>query len=129
MTPPTSLPPVAAGGISLHAVDVASGRPAAGMAVTLIRLGPPDVELMQATLGPAGALDHPVVRGDGVVAGRYEARFAVGDWMRAQGLVTAADGPVFMEWAVFRFELPDVREHVHLPLKFTRWGYALFRGA
>lgn len=123
MTDPTSAP---AGGISLHAVDVASGRPAAGMAVELVRLGPPDLTLMQASLGPAGALDHPVVQGAGVEAGVYEARFAVGDWMRAQGL---ADGPVFMEVAVFRFDLADVREHVHLPLKFTRWGYALFRGA
>jgi 5-hydroxyisourate hydrolase len=61
-----------------------------------------------------------------VAPGSHEARFHVGDWLRAQG---RADGPVFMEVAVFRFEVLDVHEHVHLPLKFTPWGVALFRGS
>jgi 5-hydroxyisourate hydrolase len=34
-----------------------------------------------------------------------------------------------METAVFRFEVTDLDQHYHLPIKFTRWGYALFRGA
>jgi 5-hydroxyisourate hydrolase len=121
-----------AGGISLHAVDVASGRPAAGMAVELVALGADGRERLQARglLGDAGALDHPVARGVGdageVQVGTHEARFRVGDWLRAQGL---AEGPVFLEVAVLRFEVLDAAEHVHLPLKFTRWGVALFRGS
>lgn len=119
------------GGISLHAVDVASGRPADGMAVELVALdrAEPGGErlLARGTLGAAGALDHPVARGAvPVAAGPHEARFAVGDWLRLQdpGL-----GRVFMETAVLRFEVLDPAEHVHLPLKFTRFGLALFRGA
>ena len=119
---------MAIGGISLHAVDVASGRPAEGMAVELVALEPDGERLLaQGTLGPAGALDHPVARGAvPVAAGPHEARFAVGDWLRAQepGL-----GRIFMDTAVLRFEVLDPAEHVHLPLKFTRWGLALFRGA
>jgi 5-hydroxyisourate hydrolase len=119
-----------AGGISLHAVDVASGRPAVGMQVEIVALRPAEwpseAPIAEAALGAGGALDHPVVRGEGVRAGTHEARFHVGEWLRAQGL---AQGPVFMEIAVFRFEVLDVAEHVHLPLKFTRWGVALFRGA
>jgi len=114
------------GGVSLHAVDVACGRPAAGMVVELVALGPPLRVVASGRLGPGGALDHPVVGGEGVGTGSHEARFHVGDWMRAQGL---ASGPVFMEVAVFRFEVLDLAEHVHLPLKFTRWGVALFRGS
>jgi 5-hydroxyisourate hydrolase-like protein (transthyretin family) len=34
-----------------------------------------------------------------------------------------------MDVAVFRFEVLDPAHHVHLPLKFTRWGLALFRGS
>jgi 5-hydroxyisourate hydrolase len=116
------------GGISLHAVDVASGHPAEGMAVEVIALAV-GVErpLAQGLLGPSGALDHPVARGEVPVAvGTHEARFHVGDWLRARD---PALGSVFMEVAVFRFEVLDAAHHVHLPLKFTRWGLALFRGS
>jgi 5-hydroxyisourate hydrolase len=77
-------------------------------------------------LGAQGALDHPVVHGEGVVAGTYEAQFDLGAWWRAR---QALSGGAFMETAVFRFEVTDLDQHYHLPIKFTRWGYALFRGA
>lgn len=116
------------GGISLHAVDVASGRPAQGMAVELVALAPGGERLLaRGTLGAGGALDHPVARGEvPVAAGPHEARFFVGDWLRAgePGL-----GRVFLEVAVLRFEVLEPAEHLHLPLKFTRYGLALFRGA
>lgn len=117
-----------AGGISLHAVDVASGSPATGMAVELAALRPGGERLLaQGRLGAGGALDHPLARGEvAVESGAHEARFHVGDWLRARepGL-----GRVFLEVAVLRFEVLDPTEHVHLPLKFTRWGVALFRGS
>ena len=79
------------------------------------------------TLGVSGALDHPVARGEvPITAGTHEARFAVGDWLRAGDPQL---GRVFMDMAVMRFEVLDPAEHVHLPLKFTRWGLALFRGS
>lgn len=116
------------GGISLHAVDVATGRPAAGMVVELVALEPGGERLLaRGTLGANAALDHPVARGEvPVTAGPHEARFFIGDWLRARepGL-----GRVFMDMAVMRFEVLDPAEHVHLPLKFTRWGLALFRGS
>ena len=117
-----------AGGISLHAVDVASGRPALGMTADVVALGGPDGErvIARGVLGPSGALDHPVASGAGVSPGPHEARFYVGDWLRA---VDPSTGPVFMEVAVFRFEVGNLQDHIHLPLKFTRWGFALFRGS
>ena len=117
-----------AGGISLHAVDVASGRPAQGMTAEVMALGGAGGErvIARGTLGPSGMLDHPVAGGDGVALGPHEARFHVGDWLRAADPST---GPVFMEVAVFRFEVSDLQAHIHLPLKFTRWGFALFRGS
>ncbi len=114
-----------AGGISLHAVDVATGRPALGMAVELVTFTPTERVIASGTLGAGGALDHPTVN-EPARPGTHEARFMVGDWLRAQGL---AQGPVFMEVAVFRFEVIDPAEHIHLPLKFTPWGVALFRGS
>jgi 5-hydroxyisourate hydrolase len=116
------------GGISLHAVDVASGQPAEGMAVEVVALEPAGPrQVASGILGPSGALDHALARGEQLAGiGSYEARFHVGEWLRARD---PSLGRVFMEVAVFRFEVLDPTQHVHLPLKFTRWGLALFRGS
>ncbi|KMO17889.1 hydroxyisourate hydrolase [Methylobacterium platani] len=113
------------GGISVHAVDVAEGRPAVGLRVTIVALeaaGPRPVA--EGTIGPGGSFDHPVVRGVGVAAGTYEAVFHLGAYFTGQG----RPGPHFLDAVPFRFTVTDAAEHYHLPLKFTRFGYAVFRG-
>jgi 5-hydroxyisourate hydrolase len=116
------------GGISVHAVDVASGLPARGMRVELVRMHAPDqtFRVAEGTLTASGAWDHPVTRGEGVLVGTHEARFHVGEWLRG---VHGTQERFFQEVAVFRFEVLDPAQHYHLPIKFTPWGFALFRGA
>lgn len=115
-----------AGGISLHAVDVARGVPAQGMQVELWALSPQRRLVARGPLAANGQLDHPSVRGEGVTAGEHEALFHVGDYLRAHG---GPEASPFLEVLPFRFQVPDVTQHVHLPLKFTAWGCALFRGS
>lgn len=113
-----------AGGISIHAVDVARGSPAVGLAVTLHALGGGEREIASGTIGASGLLDHPCARGHGVESGPHEARFLIGDYLRRQGIAAP-----FLDIVPFRFVLHDVGQHIHLPLKFTPYGYSLFRGA
>lgn len=116
-----------AGGISVHAVDVAQGVPANGLGVGVYRLLPlGEVCIAEGILGPQGTLDHPVTRGDGVEIGSYEIRLQVGDWWRSLGDTAPC---FFQETVVFRFEVFDTTPHYHLPIKFTKWGFAMFRGA
>lgn len=115
-----------AGGISLHAVDVARGVPAQGMRVELWALEPARRRVAEGVLGANGQLDHPSVRGDGIEAGSHEALFHVGDYLRAHG---GSDASPFLDVLPFRFRVSDVAQHIHLPLKFTAWGCALFRGS
>ncbi|MBP2296189.1 hydroxyisourate hydrolase [Azospirillum rugosum] len=117
-----------AGGISVHAVDVARGVPAQGMRVELFALRDGGRALLaEGVLGANGALDHPVTAGQGVTAGAFEAVFHIGDYQRAAGV--AVGSPAFLEEVPFRFTVTDVDQHYHLPLKFTPWGFSLFRGA
>ena len=113
------------GGISIHAVDVANGRPAQGLAVEIARTDGTRRVIGSGTLNAHGGLDHPVARGEGVEAGAYEVLVQVGDYLRSQGSEYAG----FLEQIVFRFVIADPDEHFHLPLKFTAWGYSLFRGS
>jgi 5-hydroxyisourate hydrolase len=112
-----------AGGISLHAVDVVSGQAATGMWVTIRRIAPDDVTVAEGTLGTNGMLDHPVAAGEGIVAGVYVASFAIRDFYSPRGIPCP-----FLDRIDFRFVIDDPGPHVHLPLKFSPWGLALFRG-
>ncbi|WCS26486.1 hydroxyisourate hydrolase [Methylobacterium sp. NMS14P] len=107
-------------GLSLHAVDAATGRPAEGMRVRVLRAGGKRRVIAEGRLGADGTLDHPVVR-TRLAAGLYEVVFVIGDFVGAAG-----EG--FLEEAAIRFRLDDPDRHCHLPLKFTAFGVALFRG-
>ncbi|WP_332741316.1 hydroxyisourate hydrolase [Hydrogenophaga sp.] len=118
------------GGLSIHCVDVASGRVAVGLRVTVTRLGPDGLPhgpvLAEGRVGTNGVLQHPALMSDAISAGGYEVCFAVGDFYRDQG--TMAPDPVFLDMVPYRFHIADVSQHYHLPFKFTAWGFSLFRG-
>jgi 5-hydroxyisourate hydrolase len=116
-----------AGGISVHAVDVARGRPAQGMQVDIYSLAGLRKPIANGKLAASGALDHPIVQGESVTVGSYEVIFHVGDYLRATGAPTST--PPFLDLVPFRFTIADVAQHYHLPFKFTPWGFSLFRGS
>ena len=113
-----------AGGISIHAVDVATGRVAQGLSVLIQRLDPEPTLIAQGRIGPNGLLAHPSANGEFIIAGLYEVNFAVGEYLSALGRSIA-----FLDHVPFRFRVLDASEHYHLPFKFTPFGFSLFRGA
>lgn len=119
-----------AGGLSIHCVDVASGRVAVGLQVTLRRLGadgqPQAAVLVQGRIGSNGLLTDPELMSEAITPGGYEVSFAVGDYYRAQGSVVPSIA--FLEVVPYRFHIADALQHYHLPFKFTAWGFSLFRG-
>ena len=110
------------GKVSLHAVDVAAGRPARGMRVEIWRLAPERTHIASGVLTPAGTFETASAGAD-----NYEAVFHIGDHFRALGIPLPQ--PPFLDVAVFRFGIADPAVEYHLPLKFTPWGFSLFRGA
>lgn len=113
-----------AGGISIHAVDVSTGRVASGLGVELHRLSPEPALIAVGVIGAQGLLDHPSAAGAGIIAGLYEVRFDLGGFFIASG----REAP-FLDEVPFRFQVRDAGEHYHLPFKFTPFGFSLFRGA
>jgi 5-hydroxyisourate hydrolase len=106
-------------GISVHAVDVATGRPATGLRVEVFAVEPERRLLAEGRLGADGALDHPITAAR-LGAGAYEVVFH---------LAEHAGAAPFLDEVPFRFRVTDPDEHYHLPLKYTPWGISLFRGA
>jgi 5-hydroxyisourate hydrolase len=109
------------GRLTTHVLDLSSGRPAAGVHVTLDRLGPDGERsrLAAAETNEDGRTAEPLVDGPGLEAGTYELVFAVGDYF---GRGFLADVPVR-----FRVDEPDAAYHV--PLLASPWSYSTYRGS
>ena len=108
-------------GISVHAVDVAAGIAAEGMRIEILCLSPEPHLIAEGHLDGSGLFDNAVTRRR-LEPGPYEVRLHIGAY-----LGTADQG--FLDVAPFRFRVTDPDHHVHLPMKFTAWGYSLFRGS
>ena len=106
-------------GISIHVVDVARGRVAAGMHVALFLDGK---SVAEGKTSPKGVIEL-----DGrAKPGFYEAVFHVAEWYRKEG-VPLPEVP-FLDVVTYRFGISDPEQHYHLPFKCTPWGYSCFRG-
>ncbi|MBT8154809.1 hydroxyisourate hydrolase [Epibacterium ulvae] len=116
-----------AGGISIHCVDVSTGRPAEGLAVRLLRVDDSgETELAHGQCGETGLFDHPTVQGHGITSGEYIAEFEVAAYYA--GTDASQDRAPFLNVVRYHFGVGDAQQHYHLPFKFTAWGYSLFRG-
>lgn len=117
---------MAAGGISIHAVDARDGLPAEGMHVDVFRVGGEERLCIAAGRIGARALLDVAELGQPQEKGRYEVHFHAGAYFDARSGAGAL--PPLLDVVAFAFEIADPDEHVHLPLKMTPAGYSLFRG-
>jgi 5-hydroxyisourate hydrolase len=117
------------GRLTTHVLDTANGRPAAGLAIELWRVGskPAPRELLKKiTTNQDGRTDEPVLAGDEFTAGTYELFFAVGDYFMGQSNVTT---PPFLDHVPVRFTIADPDQHYHVPLLVSPWAYSTYRGS
>jgi len=113
-----------AGWLTTHVLDIARGRPAAGLAITLRRLaGGAAHEVAQAVTNADGRTDAPILPQAAFAPGAYELTFHAGDWLRAQGM---DDG--FLDTAPVRFRM-GARAHHHVFPPPPPFGYSIYRGS
>ena len=115
-----------AGGISLHCVDISRGYVMTGLQVEVFRLNNSERILIAKGTTEKGILNHPMVKGEGIIAGKYEIVFHVADYYR--NINHMLSEPYFIETVSFPFGLANEDEHYHLPMKMTPYGFSLFRG-
>ena len=117
------------GRLTTHVLDTAHGRPAAGMAVVLYRLGDDGaaLPLRRLTLDDDGRAGGPLLEGADFVSGRYRLVFAVAAYFRAAG--TVLPEPPFIDEVPIDFGLADADGHYHVPLLVSPWSYGTYRGS
>jgi len=101
--------------ISTHVLDVAAGKPAAGVRV----------ELRGKSLitNANGRTDEPLLTGDLLQPGRYEMVFHVGDYLRA------GQSSPFYEAIAIQFVVADGNRNYHVPLLLSPYGYSTYLGS
>jgi hydroxyisourate hydrolase len=115
------------GKLSTHALDLVSGRPAAGLRVELRRLGADPSLLKTVTTNADGRTDAPLLGPSEMIAGAYEISFHVGDYFAGRGIGAAK--PAFLDVVPIRFGISDPGSSYHVPLLVTPWGYSTYRGS
>lgn len=110
------------GRLTTHVLDTASGRPAADLAVRLLR---GDEVLVETRTNADGRCDAPLLQGEAFEAGRYRLEFAAGDYFRAGG--GALPDPPFLDVVAIEFGLAE-NAHYHVPLLVSPYGYSTYRG-
>lgn len=114
------------GRLSTHVLDTARGRPAAGVPVTLHRLGPDGARtpVLAVRTNADGRTDAPLLAGTAFVPGTYELTFAVGAYFE-----DLAPGAPFLDTVPLRVTLAEADGHYHVPLLVSPWSYSTYRGS
>jgi len=111
-------------GLTTHVLDTMHGRPAAGVALRLLKAGE---EVAHALTNRDGRCDQPLLDGDALKAGAYRLEFDVGAYYRALGVELPR--PAFLETVVVEFSIADPAASHHVPLLVCPFGYSTYRGS
>ncbi len=114
------------GRLTTHVLDTASGRPAAGLVVTLDRMDVAPERLVEAVTNADGRVDEPLLTGT-LKRGRYALTFHAGDYLRAAG--QPLPEPAFLDEIVIAFGIAEADGHYHVPLLLSPYGYSTYRGS
>jgi 5-hydroxyisourate hydrolase len=110
--------------ITTHVLDTATGRPAAGIRITLQQPAGEDVweDIVAGVTNDDGRIPGFVPAERVLQPGVYRMLFRTGDYFRATG--TAG----FYPFVPVVFEIRDT-EHYHVPLLLNPYGYSTYRGS
>ena len=110
--------------LTTHVLDTMHGRPAAGVALRLLKAGE---EVAHAVTNADGRCDGPLLGAEALKAGAYRLEFDVGAYYRAVGLDLPR--PAFLETVAVEFSIDDPSEHYHVPLLVSPYAYSTYRGS
>lgn len=115
-------------GLTTHILDLTHGTPAANVTLQLSKINLSKVSLLKTGVTNAdGRLDEPLLSSSEIQVGEYEILFFIGDYFREKGVLLPE--PAFLDKVSIRFGVAEVKEHYHVPLLVSPWGYQVYRGS
>nr|XP_060644050.1 5-hydroxyisourate hydrolase-like isoform X2 [Anolis sagrei ordinatus] len=111
--------------LTVHALNVVTGIPAAGLVVRFMELEDPKkswIELMNSTTNVDGRLDKSSLTSLRLKAGTYKLRFETGEYWQQQGHHS------FYPYVEVVFTITEEEQKVHIPLLMSPYSYTTYRG-
>ena len=109
--------------ITTHALDTRSGRPAAGLPISLSKREGADWSTIASGVTNDDGRIADLLEPGSLTPGVYQMRFDTGAYHQAQGV----EG--FYPEALITFEIKETSEHYHIPLLLSPFGYSTYRGS
>jgi 5-hydroxyisourate hydrolase len=110
--------------ITTHILDLSIGKPAAGVRVALLRID----NAIRTVVGSGatdadGRLKDLVPQAAALSAGIFELSFETGAYFKGRGV------EAFHPRVAVTFEITDPKQHHHVPLLISPFGYSTYRGS
>jgi len=108
--------------ISTHVLDIARGKPAAGVRIDLYFGGE---RMATGATNTDGRTDSPLLSADSIRTGKYEILFHAGEYLKSTG----TPEPLFFDEIRLQFHVADGAANYHVPLLLAPHGYSTYRGS
>lgn len=109
--------------ITTHVLDVSRGRPASGVPVRLSVEEAGEWKLLSEKATDSDGRVKDLMAEGALGAGTYRLEFALTEYFRAAGV------EAFYPAAAITFLVRNEREHYHVPLLLSPFGYSTYRGS
>jgi 5-hydroxyisourate hydrolase len=110
-------------GITTHVLDTSTGRPAAGVPVTLERQADSGWQSAGQGVTNQDGRILDLLAGSPLAAGTYRLTFDTAAYFRQRNL------PAFYPQVQVMFTVGDAGQHYHIPLLLSPYGYSTYRGS
>ena len=115
-------------GLTTHVLDLTSGKPADAVEISFYMTQSDRKELIANFLTNSdGRLDKPIFDQSDIRAGWYEMVFHVGKYLMVKHKMKVAD--LFFDNISVSFQINDLKQHYHVPLLLSKFGYSTYRGS
>ena len=115
-------------GLTTHVLDLTSGKPARDLEISFYKTDSDSRDLLSNFVTNSdGRLDKPIFDQSNIRAGWYEMVFHAGEYLVVKHNMKEVD--LFFDNISISFQIMDLKQHYHVPLLLSKFGYSTYRGS
>ena len=115
-------------GLTTHVLDLTLGKPADSLEISFYTKRLDTKELIaNFVTNSDGRLNKPIFDQSNIREGWYEIVFHAGKYLVAKHKMKKAD--LFFDNISISFQINNLKQHYHVPLLLSKFGYSTYRGS
>ena len=115
-------------GLTTHVLDLTLGKPADALEISFYTTHSDSKELIaNFVTNSDGRLNKPIFDQSNIREGWFEMVFHAGKYLVAKHKMEEAD--LFFDNISICFQINDLKQHYHVPLLLSKFGYSTYRGS